>query len=130
MSYIFDCGIYQSALIIDHSPPFFFRSVTSLNLKSIFGFILNVPSDFKILGMFGLPLGQKHWIAIKWIEDELDLSGGSYFNLDSNLKYPEQIGNVSKYNLKSCFYRSSSKIFHQILLLSKCVVQKLAFSRN
>ena len=68
---------------------------------------MNVPSDFKVLGMFGLlpVLGQKHWIAIRELEtteDGEEKGTGfqrkkKYFNLDSNLKQPEEIGDVRNY---------------------------------
>jgi len=43
------------------------KSASILNLKNIKGFILNIPSDFKIAGIFGLPWELKHWYAITLI---------------------------------------------------------------
>lgn len=55
-----------------------------LNLMNIFGFILNVPSDYK-LGFVLLPLRRRHWITIRQIH-------GDYYNLDSKLETPQLIG--------------------------------------
>lgn len=63
------------------------RDPSCLHLKSIFGFILNVPSEYKI-GFITLPLRRKHWIAIREINS-------IYYNLDSKLETPEIIGQVS-----------------------------------
>ena len=57
-------------------------------MDNVFGFILNVPSEFKVLGL--VPLPGKHWLAIKKL-------GGSYYNLDSKLHKPVKIGNVSNF---------------------------------
>ncbi len=61
-----------------------FRDLTKLNLENIVGFIMNIPTDLK-LGMLHLPLHRKHWIAIRNI-------GGTYYNLDSKMDSPEEIG--------------------------------------
>ncbi|KAK7790275.1 hypothetical protein R5R35_012641 [Gryllus longicercus] len=55
-----------------------------LNLINILGFILNVPSDYK-LGFVLLPLRRRHWITIRQIN-------GDYYNLDSKLESPQLIG--------------------------------------
>ena len=57
-------------------------------LGNIFGFVLNVPSKYKLFRVMPMPLSTKHWIAIK------RLHGDNYYNLDSDLKTPEIIGNV------------------------------------
>jgi len=62
-----------------------FRDPTCLNLNNIFGFILNIPSDYK-LGFITLPLHRRHWIAFKQINN-------LFFNLDSKLNSPSLIGN-------------------------------------
>lgn len=54
-------------------------------LENIFGFILNIPMDYK-WGILHLPLRRKHWIVIRRI-------GRNYYNLDSKLDSPEVIGN-------------------------------------
>lgn len=58
----------------------------TLNFDNIEGFILNIPSDYK-LGGFTIPfnLHRKHWITIKRVGDQ-------YYNLDSKLKNPEELG--------------------------------------
>lgn len=65
---------------------FFFREPTCINLNKIFGFILNVPSDYKI-SFITLPLRRRHWIALRRINNV-------YYNLDSKLDSPEIIGQV------------------------------------
>ncbi|KAJ9576699.1 hypothetical protein L9F63_025400, partial [Diploptera punctata] len=55
-----------------------------LNLDNIFGFIMNVPSDYK-LGFVLLPLRRRHWVAIRQIH-------GTYYNLDSKFESPQVIG--------------------------------------
>lgn len=65
-----------------------FRDPSNLNLENISGYILNVPSDYKI-SFITIPLRRKHWITIR----EIDI--GHYYNLDSKLESPQLIGNVS-----------------------------------
>ncbi|CAF0801132.1 unnamed protein product [Brachionus calyciflorus] len=65
------------------------RSVTILNFANIKGFILNIPSDYKIAGILPLPWERKHWVAISRI-------GDVYYNLDSKLDEPEIIGDELK----------------------------------
>ncbi|XP_014244097.1 josephin-like protein [Cimex lectularius] len=60
------------------------KSPESLQLSQICGFILNVPSDYR-LGFVLLPLKKRHWIAIRRIS-------GVYYNLDSKLDAPHMIG--------------------------------------
>lgn len=57
------------------------------DLANICGFILNVPSDYK-LGFVMLPLRRRHWITIRQIQ-------GNFYNLDSKLDTPQLIGRVS-----------------------------------
>lgn len=57
-----------------------------LKLNKIFGFVMNIPSECR-LGFLWLPLKRRHWISIKNIN-------GIYYNLDSKLPKPSQIGNV------------------------------------
>ncbi|CAH1154152.1 unnamed protein product [Phaedon cochleariae] len=61
------------------------KDPSCLNLSNICGYVLNVPSDYKI-GFLTLPLRRKHWVTIREI-------GGSFYNLDSKLDAPEIIGN-------------------------------------
>ncbi|XP_046964967.1 josephin-1 [Vanessa cardui] len=58
-----------------------------LDLSNICGFILNVPSDYK-LGFVMLPLRRRHWITIRQIQ-------GNFYNLDSKLDSPQLIGRSS-----------------------------------
>ncbi|KAI4460404.1 josephin 1 2 [Holotrichia oblita] len=58
-----------------------------INLRNIFGFILNVPSEYKV-SFITLPLRRRHWIAIRQIN-------GNYYNLDSKLDSPCIIGRVN-----------------------------------
>lgn len=61
------------------------RDPSIIDLDSIIGFILNIPSDYKF-GVITLPLRRRHWIAVRRI-------GDSYYNLDSKLRQPELLGN-------------------------------------
>lgn len=61
------------------------KPILTLNLNKIKGFIVNVPSDYKIGGFISLPWERKHWIAITKINNV-------YYNLDSKLEKPESIG--------------------------------------
>lgn len=65
---------------------FILRDPQVLMLEKVVGFILNVPSEYR-LGPVQLPLRRKHWIAIRSIR-------GIYYNLDSKLENPEIIGKV------------------------------------
>lgn len=65
-------------------PTFVPRSVQSLRLDKVQGFILNVPSRVS-LGIVSLPLRRRHWLAVRQV-------GGNYYNLDSKLKGPTCIG--------------------------------------
>ncbi|XP_076645271.1 josephin domain containing isoform X1 [Halictus rubicundus] len=60
------------------------RDPTCLCLDNIEGFILNVPTEYK-LGFVLLPLKRRHWIAVKKIH-------GAFYNLDSKLDSPQLIG--------------------------------------
>lgn len=65
------------------------KPLSILVVENIFGFVLNVPSNFRVVGIVPLPfLKQKHWTALRSI-------GSSFYNLDSNLKKPEELGQVS-----------------------------------
>ena len=64
------------------------RDPNCLRLDNIDGFILNVPTEYK-LGFVLLPLKRRHWIALKKID-------GAFYNLDSKLDSPQLIGKVCK----------------------------------
>ncbi|XP_011503408.1 PREDICTED: josephin-2 [Ceratosolen solmsi marchali] len=63
------------------------RDTNCLYLNNIEGFILNVPTEYK-LGFVLLPLKRRHWIALKRID-------GAFYNLDSKLDTPQLIGTDS-----------------------------------
>lgn len=65
------------------------RDPSCLNLDNINGYILNVPTDYKI-SFITLPLRRRHWVTIREID-------GLYYNLDSKLDSPQIIGRVSNY---------------------------------
>ncbi|XP_034950138.1 josephin-2-like [Chelonus insularis] len=60
------------------------RDLNTLCLDNIDGFILNVPTEYK-LGFVLLPLKKRHWIALRKIHD-------TFYNLDSKLDSPLLIG--------------------------------------
>jgi len=64
------------------------KSVEALHLETVYGLIINLPSDFKLLGLLPTPFTSKHWIAIKALD-------GHFFNLDSKLENPIKIGQLS-----------------------------------
>lgn len=68
-----------------------FRDPSCIDTTKIIGFILNVPSNYKI-GFVRLPLQRRHWISVKQIN-------GEYWNLDSKLDAPQVIGDVRNRNL-------------------------------
>ncbi len=76
-------------------PPFNYRNLDELVLDSIFGFILNLPSNYKLLNLLPTPFKTKHWIALRKVQPtEKEEGEGFYYNFDSNLKGPERIGTV------------------------------------
>jgi len=66
------------------------KSVNTICLGTVFGFILNVPSSYRVLGVVPLPYSNKHWIAIKYFD------GKGYYNLDSNLSHAQHIGEADE----------------------------------
>ena len=64
---------------------FFYRSLESLELQQIFGFVVNKPSSVNLIGL-EIPFKRPHWFAVRKISD-------SYYNLDSKLSSPHLIGN-------------------------------------
>lgn len=68
----------RSSLLSEH------RTVESLCVSKVQGFILNVPSRVS-LGIVSLPLRRRHWLAVRQVH-------GQYYNLDSKLKSPVCIG--------------------------------------
>ncbi|XP_071983422.1 josephin-2 [Engystomops pustulosus] len=88
------------------------RSLESLVLGEIFGFILNIPSPIS-LGFLSLPITRKHWIAVRQIN-------GIYYNLDSKLKAPLRLGGPQELRsfLQGCIARGSCEI---LLVVTKDV---------
>ncbi|XP_072884640.1 josephin-2 [Hemitrygon akajei] len=64
------------------------RSLGSLDLSRVLGFILNIPSNVS-LGPVTLPIRRQHWVAVRPVH-------GSYYNLDSKLKAPAAIGSEAE----------------------------------
>ncbi|XP_072102957.1 josephin-2 isoform X2 [Mobula birostris] len=65
-----------------------YRSLGSLDLSRVLGFILNIPSNVS-LGPVTLPIRRQHWVAVRPVH-------GSYYNLDSKLKAPAAIGSEAE----------------------------------
>jgi josephin len=63
------------------------KDPSCLNFKNICGYILNVPSEYKI-SFITLPLRRRHWITIRQLN-------GLFYNLDSKLESPQIIGQES-----------------------------------
>ncbi|XP_053324744.1 josephin-2 [Spea bombifrons] len=80
------------------------KSLESLVLSEIFGFILNIPSPIS-LGFLSLPITRKHWITVRQIN-------GVYYNLDSKLKAPAKLGGPTelKQFLQDCISRGSCEV--------------------
>ncbi|KRT81550.1 hypothetical protein AMK59_5026, partial [Oryctes borbonicus] len=81
------------------------RDPNCINLQNIFGFILNIPSEYKV-SFITLPLRRRHWIAIRQIN-------GNYYNLDSKLDSPYILGkdiNVIEY-LKDELGKKDKQLF-------------------
>ncbi|KAI4873570.1 hypothetical protein NFI96_026261 [Prochilodus magdalenae] len=83
------------------------RSVQSLCLDKVQGFILNVPSRVS-LGIVSLPLRRRHWLAVRQVN-------GQYYNLDSKLKGPVCIGGATE--LRSFLCEQLSQDVAEMLLV-------------
>ena len=64
------------------------RKITSSEIDTSFGLILNLPSQSSVGGL-PLPFKTKHWLAMRRF-------GSVYYNLDSKLPSPLLIGDSSK----------------------------------
>ena len=62
------------------------KSVETIQFENVYGFILNVPSNYKVFGVMPIPYNNKHWLTIKHFKNK------GYYNLDSNLSKPLHIG--------------------------------------
>lgn len=61
------------------------KDPSCISLGKVLGFILNIPSEYKV-GWIHLPtFNRKHWIAMRKIEE-------TFYNLDSKLSSPSLIG--------------------------------------
>jgi len=83
----YDINVLMAALHTQQCDAVWFdkrKDPSSIKIDNVLGFILNIPSDYKI-GWVQLPLRRKHWIAIRFIGDH-------FYNLDSKLERPEIIG--------------------------------------
>ncbi|BES96056.1 Josephin [Nesidiocoris tenuis] len=86
----YDVNVIMSALQKKGCEAIWFdkrKTPECLELSFIKGFILNVPSDYR-LGFVLLPLKKRHWVAIRRV-------AGIYYNLDSKLDAPYAIGQES-----------------------------------
>ncbi|KAF6206401.1 hypothetical protein GE061_017634 [Apolygus lucorum] len=86
----YDVNVIMSALQKKGCEAIWFdkrKAPECLELAHIKGFILNVPSDYR-LGFVLLPLKKRHWVAIRRVS-------GIYYNLDSKLDAPHAIGQES-----------------------------------
>ncbi|XP_071452673.1 josephin-2-like, partial [Hetaerina americana] len=87
----YDVNVLMAALRTRGSHALWFdkrKDVGLLKLENILGFILNVPSEYRLGGVLPLPLHRRHWVAIRAI-------GNTYYNLDSKLRAPEPVGEES-----------------------------------
>lgn len=73
------------------------RDPSCLQLDYISGYILNVPSDYR-LGFVLLPLRRRHWVAVRQV-------AGTYYNFDSKLETPLLIGQVRYVILRHCHWK-------------------------
>ncbi|XP_056638843.1 josephin-like protein isoform X2 [Diorhabda sublineata] len=76
------------------------RDPTCLILDNISGFILNIPSEYKI-GFFTLPIWRRHWVTVRQIN-------GCYYNLDSKLESPQKIVVTSEVSQKQSWIKDFS----------------------
>ena len=71
-----------------HSRSQYFRCVTSIEVDSVFGFLINRPSPLKLFGLnvtMNL-LTSKHWYAVR------KLNNDNFYNLDSKAREAVRIG--------------------------------------
>ncbi|KAJ8005107.1 hypothetical protein DPEC_G00143220 [Dallia pectoralis] len=90
------------------------RTVESLCVDTVQGFILNVPSRVS-LGIVSLPLRRRHWLAVRQVN-------GQYYNLDSKLKSPVCIGNQA--DLRRFLGEQLSQDVTEMLLVVKKDVEE------
>ncbi|CAF88407.1 unnamed protein product, partial [Tetraodon nigroviridis] len=90
------------------------RTVHSLCVSKVQGFILNVPSKVS-LGIVSLPLRRRHWLAVRQVH-------GQYYNLDSKLKSPVCIGGEPE--LRSFLGEQLSQDVAEMLLVVRREVEE------
>lgn len=61
-----------------------------ININGAFGYIANINSNITF-GFITLPVKSRHWISLR------KLSDGNFYNLDSKLDKPMQIGGNDKF---------------------------------
>ncbi|XP_017016241.2 josephin-like protein [Drosophila takahashii] len=83
------------------------RDPHCLNLKAIFGFILNVPAQMNLGYYIQLPFQMRHWLALRRID-------GSYYNLDSKLREPRCLGDEESF---LAFLSSHLQTDHELFLV-------------
>ena len=66
----------------------YYRSLETLELHQIFGFVVNKPSNVNLVWL-EVPIKRPHWFAVRKLNN-------NYYNLDSKLSSPECIGNEEK----------------------------------
>lgn len=64
------------------------KTLSASDIDNAFGLILNLPSPNRVTNLF-YPFKSKHWLAIKRF-------GCKYFNLDSKLLSPEEVGSTAE----------------------------------
>lgn len=98
------------------------RDPSCLQLDYISGYILNVPSDYR-LGFVLLPLKRRHWVAVRQVD-------GTYYNFDSKLETPLLIGQVCYAILLHCLHlwlRINLNLTLPLLLLNKIVFGSIQY---
>lgn len=65
-------------------------TVENLELSRVFGFILNIPSDYTF-AFVTLPIKSRHWVCVKKMQDE------KFYSLDSKIDKPKCVGGESDF---------------------------------
>ena len=96
----------------------FSRSPDDINIDNVYGILINTVSKWNIFGYKMSTKMFRHWYSIKKINS-------LYYNLDSQLKEPEVIGNDSE--LKSYLRSKVTEVKTELLLI---VRQDVAEARS
>jgi len=119
----YDINVIMSALETKNHAAIWFdkrKGVDILDLDRVYGFILNIPTDYE-WGFIRIPLKRRHWTCVRKID-------GHYYNLDSKLEFPELIGQepeVVKY-LKDQIGHKDKELF---VVVTKDVDETRAWNR-